>query len=135
MAANLMHGFGDAEDNATMLLRFPAATALLEASWTTFHNGVAGGPILYGTHGTIVVDGADVLVYRERASRAPSAIEQGDPLPPGRATIGEEFLHHLETGEPLHPTLALPLNLAATAMLDAGRRAAATGIAQVPGAV
>jgi predicted dehydrogenase len=130
MAANLMHGFGDAEDNATLLLRFPAATAILEASWTTFHNGAPGGPIVIGTHGTIVVDGADVLLFTERGARTPTRVEQGAPLPPGRATIAEAFLHHLETGEPLHPTLDLPVNLAATAMLDAGRRAVASGTEQ-----
>lgn len=125
MATNLMHGFGDAEDNATLLLRFPAATAILEASWTTFHNGVANGPIVIGTHGTIVVDGAEVLVFTERGARTPSRVEQGAALPAGRATIAEEVLHHLETGAALHPTLDVPVNLAATAMLDAGHRAAA----------
>jgi predicted dehydrogenase len=127
--ANLMSGFGTADDNAAMLLRFPSAIAILEASWTTFHIGVASGPIIYGTHGTIVVDGPDILVYRERGATAPSLVERGDPLPVGRATIAEEFLHHLETGDPLHPTLALPINLAAVAILDAGIRSAKTGAA------
>src|SRR5580704_2322392 len=40
LTANLQSGFGSAEDNAAMLLRFPAAIAVLEASWTTFHAGV-----------------------------------------------------------------------------------------------
>ena len=131
-----MHGSGTADDNAAMLLRFPSAIAILEASWTTFHIGVPNGPIIYGTHGTIVVDGADILVYRDRGGTTPSLVEKGDPLPPGRATIGEEFLHHLETGDPLHPTLAVPINLAAVAILDAGMRAAEQGstepVASVP---
>jgi glucose-fructose oxidoreductase len=127
MKANLMSP-GDADDNATLLLRFPAATAILEASWTSLHNGVPNGPILYGTHGTIVVDGPNVLIYRERGAATPTLVEQGTPLPDGRATIGEAFLHHLETGEPLHPTLDLPMNLAATAILDAGIRSAAEGV-------
>ena len=129
MKLNLMSGFGEAEDNAAMLLRFPSAMAILEASWTTFHSGVANGPILYGTKGTIVVEGGDVLVYRDRGVRTPSFIEKGDPLPAGRATIGEEFLHHLETGEPLHPTLDFPLNLATMAILDAGIKSAEQGAA------
>ncbi len=130
LKANLMSGFGTAEDNAAMLLRFPSAIAILEASWTTFHGGVANGPILYGANGTIVVDGTDILVYRDRGAKAPSFVEKGDPLPQGRATIGEEFLHHLETGDPLHPTLAFPINLAAMAILDAGIRSAEKGAAQ-----
>jgi glucose-fructose oxidoreductase len=130
LKANLKSGFGTADDNAAMLLRFRSAIAILEASWTTFHSGVANGPIIYGTLGTIVVDGADVLVYRERGATAPTLVEQGNPLPQGRATIAEEFFHHLETGEPLHPTLALPINLAAVAILDAGIRSAESGAAE-----
>ena len=129
LRANLMSP-GNADDNAAMLLRFPQAIAILEASWTTFHSGIPGGPIIYGTLGTIVVDGADILVYRERGAATPSVVEKGEPLPHGRATIAEEFLHHLDTGEPLHPTLALPLNLATSAILDAGIRSAESGAAQ-----
>ena len=58
LTMNLFSGYGDAEDNAAILLRFPKAIAILEASWTTVHNGVPSGPILYGTKGTIVVDGS-----------------------------------------------------------------------------
>ncbi|HLW90589.1 MAG TPA: Gfo/Idh/MocA family oxidoreductase [Roseiarcus sp.] len=127
--ANLMSA-GDADDNAAMLVRFPSAMAILEASWTTFHNGVPNGPIVYGTKGTIVLDGADILVYGERGAKTPSLVEKGEPLPAGRATIAEEFLHHIETGEPLHPTLAYPINLAAMAILDAGIKSAQKGSAE-----
>jgi predicted dehydrogenase len=104
--------------------------AILEASWTTFHSGVPNGPIFHGTKGTIVVDGPDILIYRERGAKTPSSVERGDPLPLGRATIAEEFMHHLETGEPLHPTLAFPINLAAMAILDAGIKSADNGVAE-----
>jgi predicted dehydrogenase len=128
LKANLVSGFGTAEDNAALLLRLPSAIAVLEASWTTFHSGVPNGPIVYGSDGTIVVDGAEVLVYRDRGSKTPSSVEKGDPLPPGRATIAEEFLHHVETGDALHPTLAFPINLAAMAILDAGIVSAEKGV-------
>ena len=52
---------------------------------------------------------------------------EGDPLPEGRATLAEEFIHHLETGDPLHPTLEMMQNLEAMAILDAGIRSAASG--------
>jgi predicted dehydrogenase len=129
LRANLMSP-GTADDNAAMLLRFPSAIGILEASWTTFHSGVPGGPIIHGTHGTIVVDGAEVLVYLDRGSAAPSFVVKGEALPQGRATIAEEFLHHLENGDALHPTLALPLNLAASAILDAAIRSAESGAAE-----
>ncbi len=42
-------------------------------------------------------------------------------------TLAEEFVHHLETGEPLHPTLQLEHNLETMAILDAGIRSAVSG--------
>ena len=128
MKANLMSP-GDADDNAALLVRFPHATAMIEASWTTFHGGLPGGPIIFGSHGTMIVDGTDIRIYGERGNPAPTRVEQGDPLPAGRTGIADEVLHHLETGEALHPTLDVALNLATVAILDDGIRSAASGTA------
>lgn len=127
LKANLQSPFGGAEDNAAMLVRFPGAIAVLEATWTTFHAGVPGGPILYGTRGTIVVDGARASVFGERDNPQPTSVHHGAPFPAGRASIAEQFLRCVETGERPHVTLDAPLNLSATAILDAGIRSAATG--------
>ncbi len=110
-----------------MIVRFPEGLSILEASWTTVHNGGAPTLVLYGTEGTIAVEGGEILVYREKGSKTPSRVEKGEALPHGRATIAEEFLRHLETGEPLHPLLDLPINLATMAILDAGIRSARSG--------
>jgi predicted dehydrogenase len=127
LTANLRSRYGDAEDNAAMIVRFPAALSILEASWTTVHNGGAPVLALYGTEGTIAVEGGEILIYREPRSKTPSRVDKGEPLPQGRSTIAEEFLRHLETGEPLHPLLDLPINLATMAILDAGIRSARSG--------
>ena len=127
LTENLRSRYGDAEDNAAMIVRFPAGLSILEASWTTVHNGGAPVLALYGTEGTIAVEGGDILIYREKGSKTPSRVEKGEALPQGRATIAEEFLLHLDTSEPLHPLLDLPLNLATMAILDAGIRSARSG--------
>jgi hypothetical protein len=46
------------------------------------------------------------------------------PLPDGQSNIAQALIHHLETGEPLHPTLQVGLNIEVTAILDAARRSA-----------
>ena len=56
-----------------------------------------------------------------------TVVTEGDPLPEGRETLAKEFIHHLETGEPLHPTLDMMQNVEAMAILDAGIRSAASG--------
>jgi glucose-fructose oxidoreductase len=129
MKANLHSHYGSAEDNAIMTVRFPSALALYEATWSTWNVGVATGPIAYGTKGALVVDLPVLKVYTSRSfyTSEPDMVLEGDPLPEGRATEAEEFIHHLETGEPLHPTLQMGMNLDAMAILDAGIRAAASG--------
>ncbi len=127
--ANMTSHYGDGDDNAIITVRFPKAVAILEGTWPTWHSGVETGPIVYGTKGTIVAaqEGAKVYTTRSHELGEPDQIVEGDPLPEGRATLAEEFIHHLETGEPLHTTLDPMFNLEAMAILDAGIRSAASG--------
>ena len=127
MAVNLRSPFGDVEDLAHLAVRFPSSLAVLEGSWITYVPGVPTGIVVYGTDGTLVVSGGEVKVYKRRGSGEPSAVFRGDPLPTGRDDVAKEFLHHLETGEPLHPLLDLELNLRSMAILDAGRRSVKSG--------
>jgi predicted dehydrogenase len=128
MKANLNSQWGDADDNGVILVRFPGALALLEGTWTTFDHGVPTGPIIYGTTGTLVVDSRDgEPVVRLERGHGQTTIFPVEPLPEGRTNIAEEYVHHLETGEPLHPTLAMTFNVDVMAILDAGARSATTG--------
>ena len=138
LKANLQSHYGDAEDNAVMTVRFPHAMAILEATWTTWNVGVPTGPIAYGSRGTLVVSSREdeeghrvpvVEIYTSRGHglTAPDEVIEGDPLPDGRETLAKEFIHHLETGDPLHPTLQLQHNIEVMAILDAGIRSAESG--------
>ena len=128
MKANLDSQWGDADDNAAMLVRFPNAMALLEGSWTTLDHGVPTGPIVYGTMGTLVADYKDGKpIVRLERGHDQTEIHDGEPLPEGREGVAGEFIHHLETGEPLHPTLEMMFNLEAMAILDSGVRSASSG--------
>jgi predicted dehydrogenase len=126
MRANLNSPFGDADDNGAMLVRFPSAMGLFEGTWTQWDAGAPGGPYVYGTEGTLVVaeqDGRPVV----RQGGPQAQVHECQPLPEGRRNIAEEYVHHLDTGEPVHETLSVPLNLEAMAILDAGVRAADSG--------
>ncbi len=128
MKANLDSHWGDADDNGTMIVRFPSAMALLEGSWTTWHHGVPTGPIIYGTTGTLVVENRDGKpIVRLEQGNGQTTIYETEPLPEGRQQVSGEFIHHLETGEPLHPTLEMMFNLEVMAILDAGVRSAESG--------
>jgi predicted dehydrogenase len=129
LKGNFTSHYGDAEDNAVITVRFPKAMAILEGTWSTWHSGVPTGPIAYGTKGTLVAtrEGVQVFTTRRYEIGEPDQLVEGEPLPEGRATLAEEFIHHLETGDPLHPTLDMMFNLQAMAILDAGIRSAASG--------
>jgi predicted dehydrogenase len=128
MKANLNSQWGNANDNGIILVRFPGAMALLEGTWTTWDHGVPTGPIVYGTSGTLVVDSRDGQpIVRLERGHGETEIFEAEPLPKGRMTIAEEYVHHLDTGEPLHPTLELDFNLEVMAVLDAGVRSAVSG--------
>ena len=40
---------------SSLAVRYPEALGLIEATWTTWNPGVAQGPIIYGSKGTLVV--------------------------------------------------------------------------------
>jgi predicted dehydrogenase len=128
MKVNLDSQWADADDNGAILLRFRGAIGLLEASWTTFDHGVPCGPIVYGTSGTLVVDSQQGRhVVRIERGHGRSRVVEPNPLPAGREQVAGELIYHLETGEPLHPTLDRELNLESMAMLDAGLRSSISG--------
>jgi predicted dehydrogenase len=129
LQANVDSTWGEAEDNGAILIRFPQAVAVTQGSWTTLHEGGVVGPVIYGTTGTMIVDLADekAAVRIERIAGQSAEIHEADSLPEGRTNIAEEFLHHLETDEPLHATLTPEFNLEVMAILDAGLRSTSSG--------
>jgi len=128
LRGNLASPFGDADDNGAMIVRFPQAMGLFEGSWTTWDHGVPPGPIIYGTTGTLVIEGkGGEAVVREEHGGGQTTTHKPDPLPEGRHNIAYEYIHHLETGDAVHPTLEMMFNLDAMAILDAGLRSADSG--------
>ena len=133
--ANLTSHYGDAEDNAIITVRYPKSLSILEGTWSTFHSGIPTGPIVYGTKGTLVATeqmiGGElkevVQIFTERGKPEPTQVIEGEPLPIGRETLAKEFIHHLETNEPLHPTLDMMFNLEVMGIIDAGIRSSISG--------
>ena len=116
-----VYEIGEADDQSFI------AMALIEGTWTTLDHG---GPtsIVYGTTGTLTLERRESRqVVRIGRGGGESQIVEPEPLPQGRATIAEEYLHHLETGDSLHKTLQAGFNLQVMALLDAGVRSAASG--------
>jgi len=126
MRINSRMPLGDAEDNAVILVRFPSIYAVIEGTWTT-HNHTFSSPILYGDTGSLVLDNLSdnqALIYR-----AGGVIEElpVESPPQNLQNLPAAYIHHMDTGEPMHELLCSELNLEAHAMLDAGIRGAKSG--------
>jgi len=128
LRTNLNSPWSDADDYGTIIARFSKAVGIFEGSWTTLEPGVPGGPVVYGTDGTLIVDEAcDAPSVKVLKPRGQAVSYEGLELPEGRRTVAEAFIHHLESGQPLHPTLDPRFNAEVMAIIEAGMRSAASG--------
>jgi predicted dehydrogenase len=125
MRINSITTMGDAEDNAAMMVRFPDLYAIIEGTWTTYDHTFKT-PIIYGTKGAIVGDYKTGKVWFHAADGSVETIEN-DPLPPELSDVGTAYVHHMDTGEPLHLTAQPEFNLDVLAILDAGIKSAGSG--------
>jgi predicted dehydrogenase len=93
-----------AEDNAVILMSYPRAMAIAEASWTQIGDLTAYETVIYGTAGTIFVeakdDGRVLLATAENPAGAPVDVP---PLPQHMQNASANFVYCLETGEEFAP--------------------------------
>ena len=124
MRVNLDSQYGDADDNAAMIVRFPGAMALLEGTWSTFHHGIPCGPVLYGSKGTLVETWNAIKVFPAEGEAYEVPVE---PLADAWKDVACAYVTHMDTSEPLPLPLQMEFNLEAMAILDAGLRSAESG--------
>jgi predicted dehydrogenase len=122
------------EDSAVVVLRYPRALALLEASWTQIGAQPAFGVIVYGDAGTVIVhqpratrDGQAVGPGRiEIVSVTGSEIIEPPPLPRAERDGPTYFLTCLRTGRSVEGLCAPDVGRDVQELLEAGFRASAT---------
>lgn len=129
MRANLNSEYGDADDNAVLLVRYPKAYANIETSWTTQCELLPNDfPMIYGSDGSMTMISTQQGEYVKllQPGKEPQLIEPS-PLPAGMKDIAHAWVEHFEKGISVHETLDMPLNLAAMRIMDAGLRASKSG--------
>jgi predicted dehydrogenase len=114
----------EVDDNAILLMKYPGAFATAEASWTQIAPDGGPNPVVFGTRGTVGIQGGKVRL----------ALAKGDPellVPetpaPGHRNGAEYLISCLRSGTPVegfcHPETAR----GAQEILEAGLRSAETG--------
>jgi predicted dehydrogenase len=128
MADRLVHDFGDVEDNAILLVRYPDAICSFEATWSQPAGDGLNGPVVFGSEGTLLAttqDGREGVLLK-RSNEDIQFIAGEDPAS-GHRSGPEHLVHCLETGESLFAPVTPELNLEVIAVLQAGESAARTG--------
>lgn len=115
--------YSKVDDEATIILEYPGAQAIIQASWNWPFN--RKDMEIYGRTGQVRTEGSDRLRVRVAGKSEEAQIAR--PLAPP----ADDFLHYLAAvvrGE-LKPSglSSLKNNLIVTEILDAARRSAATG--------
>ncbi len=114
------------EDNATVLLRYPQASALAEASWSQQGDLTSYEAIFYGEDGTLVTSGRE----NGRLLRADAEHSEGRELPPLQDPPPLHLLNAtghlhwaLKENRPFLPILSAEVGRDTQAILTAAQRA------------
>ena len=112
------------DDNAIIIMKYPNAFGVTEASWTQKVGYVTPNPVVYGTEGALMVSGGKVHLHQPGKD---SQEIESEPLPEGRRNAAEYFIHCLETGEPIEGLCSAAVSRDAQEILEAGLVSSNTG--------
>ena len=127
VAGNLVKPSLDAEDNAVLLLQYPKALGVAEASWTQIGNLTTYVTVIYGTKGTLMVEPepARLLLATEKKPEGAEVT-----VPESAAHLQNptaHFLWGIENDEAFMPLCRPGNNVDVQEILQAGIEAAASG--------
>lgn len=113
------------DDNAIILMQYPHAFGVAEASWTqTVGYAESANPIAYGTGGSLAVVGGKVVL--QRPGQETQTIDP-PPTEAPRRNAPEYLIHCLQTGQPIEGFCAAQVSRDAQEILEAGLRSSNTG--------
>lgn len=114
------------EDNGVLMLHYPNALAVAEASWTQIGKITAYTTTFYGSKGLLLMDHhrEDPLVLATKENGAGEAIAIPEPAPHMKDATAH-FIHGITTGERFHDLGEADINIEAQEALSRGLESAA----------
>lgn len=112
------------DDNAIILMQYPHAFGIAEASWTQQGSDGGPNPSVWGATGTLSVHGNRVRL--SRLNMEPTWLEADTPLP-GRRNGPEYLISCLEAGTPVEGMCSASISRTAQEILQAGLDSARNG--------
>lgn len=133
----LQKDYIEVDDNAVLLLRYPRVMATIEATWTSAGPVPDGGPVFWGSAGSLIVrrqagrrEGqvvtGGVIQHITPDEPAGRGIDTPD-MPEGERTATQYFLNCLANDRPIDGLVGSGVGRDAQEILEAGLRAARTG--------
>jgi predicted dehydrogenase len=133
----LQKNYVPVDDNAILVLRYPKAMAVIEATWTANGPVPDGGPAIWGSEGSLVVqrqaarrEGQIVrtgVVKRITRDAPDGEISEPPDLPEGARNATEYFLNCLAADRQFEGLVSMETSLGAQEVLEAGLIAARAG--------
>ena len=112
------------DDNAVILMRYPQAYGIAEASWTQQGGDGGANPAVYGSTGTLSVLGNRIRLGR--VGKDPEWIEADRPAP-GRRNGAEYLVSCLRAGTPVEGMCSAETSRTAQEILQRGLESARAG--------
>jgi len=112
------------DDNAVILMKYPHAFGIAEASWTQQGSDGGANPAVYGSTGTLSVVGNRIRIAR--LGREPEWLEADQPSP-GRRNGAEYFVSCLRAGTPVEGMCSPATSRSAQEILQRGLESAQLG--------
>ena len=120
------------DDDATIVLDYPDATTIIQASWDWPYG--KGQVEVFGPKGSLIAD-RDGLFFRSSAQRGSNTGPYGEPLslsllPREASNPVSYFVRCIRDDKPIEDPLSARLNVQVVEILDAARESVRTGRAQ-----
>ena len=130
VAGRLAKEYITVDDNAVILMEWPRAMAIAEASWTQIGHLTSYVTAIYGTEGTIVVEPRPKAHLLLATREHDHGVEvDAPPLPPELRNATAYFLSRLAEGAPVEGLCSAEVGRDAQEILEAGLIAAGSGSA------
>jgi predicted dehydrogenase len=116
------------DDNAVIVMQWPRAIAITEASWTQIGHLTSYFATIYGSEGTLQVEPGNNgrLLLANRANEDGIEI-QVEPLPADQSNATNYFLSRISQGLPIEGICSAAVGRDAQEILEAGLRSAREG--------
>ncbi len=126
VAGQLLKDYITLEDNAVILMQWPRAMAVSEASWSQIGDLTSYETIIYGSEGTLFVERSGRLLLATREHGEGVAVDVPEP-PVEAASASAYFLHCIANDLPIEGICSAAVGRDAQEILEAGLLSATYG--------